>query len=100
MVNSPFSVRLDTKLKKRLEAEAARSSRSAGFVLQKAVEEYLDGKEYFHEEMKKAVKEAEKGAFISEAAMDKWFMSLGTKNELPPPEPDVFLKKPQRKVRA
>jgi predicted transcriptional regulator len=100
MASSPFSVRLDSKLKKRLEAEAERSSRSAGFVLQQAVEEYLDAKEYFHEEMRKAVKEAEKGEFISEEAMDRWFISLGTDKELPPPEPDVFLKKSRRKANA
>jgi predicted transcriptional regulator len=100
MASSPFSVRLDAKLKKRLELEASRSSRSAGFVLQQAVEEYLDAKDYFREEMRKALKEAEKGAFVSEDAMDKWFMSLGTKRELPPPQPDVFLKKTRKAQRA
>jgi predicted transcriptional regulator len=98
MVSVPFSVRLNNKLRKRLESEAARSQRSAGFVTQQAIEEYLDAKDFFREEMQKAVKEAERGEFISEKAMDEWFLSLGTDKELPPPEPDVFLKKNRRKV--
>jgi len=38
-----------------------------------------------------AIAEADKGAFISEEKMTEWFLSLGTDNELPEPEPDVFL---------
>jgi predicted transcriptional regulator len=39
-----------------------------------------------------AMEEAEKGEFISEEAMTAWFLSLGTHNELPEPQPDVFLR--------
>ena len=39
-----------------------------------------------------AMEEAEKGGFISEAAMTAWFLSLGTDNEIPEPKPDVFLR--------
>lgn len=38
-----------------------------------------------------ALDEADKGVFISEEAMRAWFYSLGTENELPEPEPDVYL---------
>lgn len=36
--------------------------------------------------------EADKGVFVSAEAMHRWIESWGTENELPPPEPDVFLK--------
>ncbi|MBA3446045.1 MAG: CopG family transcriptional regulator [Pseudaminobacter sp.] len=42
--------------------------------------------------LKERIAEADKGVFISAEAMDRWIESWGTENELPPPEPDVFLK--------
>jgi hypothetical protein len=38
-----------------------------------------------------AIVQADKGVFISEDAMTTWFESLGTHDELPEPEADVFL---------
>ena len=38
-----------------------------------------------------AIKGADKGVFISEDKMTAWFVSLETGNELPEPEPDVFV---------
>ncbi|PZO82543.1 MAG: CopG family transcriptional regulator [Mesorhizobium amorphae] len=35
--------------------------------------------------------EADKGEFISEEAMTRWVDSWGTDQELPPPEPDLFM---------
>lgn len=42
--------------------------------------------------LKERIAEADKGVFISAEAMHRWIESWGTDNELPPPEPDVFLK--------
>ncbi|MBN9242377.1 MAG: hypothetical protein J0I98_06245 [Mesorhizobium sp.] len=42
--------------------------------------------------LKERIAEADKGIFISQEAMHRWIESWGTENELPPPEPDVFLK--------
>ena len=94
MATVPFSVRLDESVKARLEAEAAREDRSAGYLVQQAVEEFLEGKEYFREQMRLAIAEADKGVFISEEAMNRWMESWDTDNELPPPEPDIFPDKP------
>lgn len=41
--------------------------------------------------MRERIAEADKGVFISSEAMLRWIESWGTENELPPPEPDVFL---------
>jgi predicted transcriptional regulator len=42
--------------------------------------------------LKERIAEADKGVFVSAEAMHRWIESWGTENELPPPEPDVFLK--------
>ena len=96
MPTTPFSIRIDIGVKAKLEQEARREDRSAGYIAQKAIEDYLDAKAYFREEMQAALAEADKGVFISEEAMDAWMMSWDTDNELPPPEPDVFLGKGER----
>jgi hypothetical protein len=38
-----------------------------------------------------ALLEADKGAFVSEELMTKWFLSLGTANEIPEPDVDFFV---------
>ena len=43
------------------------------------------------EAIRAALIEAEKGEFISSAAMRRWIGSQGTDHELPPPEIDVFV---------
>ena len=43
-------------------------------------------------DVEERIAEADKGVFISSEAMLHWIESWGTENELPPPEPDVFLK--------
>jgi predicted transcriptional regulator len=93
MVASPFSVRLDEDVKERLDREARREDRSAGYIINKAVGQYLDQKDWFRKEMEAAIAEADKGEFISWEKIRDWTRSWGTENELPPPEPDVFLNK-------
>jgi predicted transcriptional regulator len=90
MPATPFSIRLDPAVKAKLEQEARLEDRSAGYIAQKAIEDYLDAKAYKRECLREAVAEADKGVFISEEAMDTWINSWGTENELPTPKPDVF----------
>lgn len=44
-------------------------------------------------DLEDAVREADKGVFISAEKVHEWMRSWGTDNELPRPEPDVFVKK-------
>lgn len=90
MALSPFSIRLDQELKVRLERQAERVDRSAAYIVQEALEDYLDNAEFIEEELDKAEVELAQGVFISEEKMMAWLNSLGTENELPPPEPDIF----------
>ncbi|MEM0898868.1 MAG: hypothetical protein AAGI92_02835 [Pseudomonadota bacterium] len=89
MATTTFTMRLDEETKKALEAEARRNDRSAGYIAKKAITEMLDREAYKREQIAEAVKEADKGSFISEEAIDAWVDSWGTENELPPPEADV-----------
>jgi len=41
--------------------------------------------------IREAMNEADKGEFISEETMKKWFLSLGTDDELAEPKPDTFI---------
>ena len=93
MAAAPFSVRLDEDIKVRLEKEAVREDRSASYIVQKALEEYLDYQEFFRREMEAAIAEADKGVFISYEKIKARMESWDTDHELPPPEPDVFLGK-------
>ena len=92
MPSVPFSLRMDTKIKKALEAQAKLEKRSAGFVLQQAAIDYIERQKRIRALVSSLKVEAKKGEFISDEAMTAWVLSLGTENELPDPEPDVFVK--------
>jgi predicted transcriptional regulator len=91
MAAVPFSIRLEPDVRSRLEEEAKSLDRSASYVATKAIESFLEARAAKRQALIEAVAEADKGVFISEEAMDAWIDSWGTDNELPPPEPDVFL---------
>ncbi|MBN9073297.1 MAG: ribbon-helix-helix protein, CopG family [Rhizobiales bacterium] len=86
----PLSLRVDAKLKEKLESEARRQKVSADDLAERAIENYLDFQERDRAIMRQRMIEAEKGIFISEEAMTRWVESWGTDNKLPPPEPDIF----------
>lgn len=93
MPSATFSMRMDANTKSSLEAEAKRRDRSTAYVVNEAIQSYLDKQAYKRESLLAAIEEADKGIFISEEAMDKWMESWGTENELPAPEPDIFPEK-------
>ena len=89
MRSTPFSVRLDADVKGRLEAEAARLDRPASWVLHQALVAYLDDKDAERRHLEALAAEADRGTFVSSAAMGRWIDSWDTAEELPPPEPDI-----------
>jgi predicted transcriptional regulator len=91
MASARFTLRLEPELKDWLEQEAHRQERSAGFLANKAIASLRQDTEAKRSAIQDAMAEAEKGEFISEA-MTAWFLSLGTENELPEPQPDVFVR--------
>ena len=92
MPSVPLSLRIDAKIKKALDAQAKLEKRSTGYVLQQAAVDYLERQGRIRSLVASLEDEANKGEFISEETMTAWFLSLGTENELPEPQPDIFLK--------
>lgn len=86
----PYTLRIDTVLKERLEAEARRANRSAAFILQQAASDYLDRREKLHAAILALEAEADKGVFVSQEAMTSWVESWDTDKELPEPQADIF----------
>ena len=87
----PLSLHVDAELKKKLEDEARSQNISADDLVERAIESYLEIRESEREILRQRIAEADKGVFISGEAMHRWIESWGTEDELPPPEPDVFL---------
>ncbi len=92
MATVPFTFRLDEEIKTRLEEEARTDERSASYIASRAIKQYLDNRNYERLAIQEAVKEADKGVFVSSKSMRAWMASWGTDDELAPPKPDVFLK--------
>lgn len=90
MPSATFSMRMDADIKRRLEEQAARSDRSAAWVAQQAIEEYLGR----GEALRAAVQEAfdnDDGTRTSGQAVMRWLSRWGDGLDEPLPEPDIFL---------
>lgn len=87
----PLSLHVKADIKQKLEDEARSQNISASDLVARAIESYFEICESERELLRLRVAEADKGVFISGEAMHRWIASWGTENELPPPEPDVFL---------
>lgn len=87
----PLSLHLDAEIMTRLEREAKVLDVAADDLARSVIERYLDDQDLERDIIAERIAEADKGVFISEEAMTRWVESWDTENELPPPEPDVFL---------
>ena len=65
--SSVMTLRLDSKLKQQLDRLSRATSRSRSFVAADAIREYVELNNWQIEETKKAIKEADRGDFASEA---------------------------------
>jgi len=90
MASTPFSIRIEDEVRDKLEKICTLTERSKAYITSKAIEEYVERNSWKVEALKQAKKEAAKGEFISHDAMGEWINSLGTDNELPAPEVDIF----------
>jgi predicted transcriptional regulator len=90
MPTTPFSIRIESDIKRRLEKEAELEDRSAGYIAQKAIASYLDAKEFKRASLRAAEAEADKGIFVSWEKVADWMKSWDSNSELPMPEPDIF----------
>ena len=86
-----FSVRLPENLRREVDDFAKATKRSRSFVVKEAVAAYMGEQKAYLSAIDEALAEADKGVFISGEAVSKWLASWGTSDELPAPEPDIFL---------
>jgi predicted transcriptional regulator len=87
---NPFSLRLESRIRERLEEEARRLDRPASQVAQRAIARYLDAQDALRQEIDAAIAEADTGVFVSAEAMHDWMETWDSDHERPPPEPDVL----------
>lgn len=93
MGSQTFSLRIPDDIKEDLELVSAMTKRSQASVALEAISRDVAARAKQMRMIAEAKEEAEKGEFISHEAMESWVDSLGTDNELPRPEPDIFKNK-------
>ena len=80
------TVRLDRKMRDRLEALARGTRRSKSFLAAEAIGAYVEAHEWQVAEIERGVKEADAGGpFVEHDKVDAWLRSWGTDSERSPP---------------
>lgn len=90
MTSAPVSLRLDSRTRARLEAEARRAERPMSQVAIRAIGAWLDAQEALRRQIDEAAAAADEGVFVSREAVGAWMESWGTEAERPVPEPDIM----------
>jgi RHH-type transcriptional regulator, rel operon repressor / antitoxin RelB len=75
--STTITVRLQAKVKQRLEALARSTRRSKSFLAAEAIAAYVDANAWQTAETEKALKEADAGDFATEAEVDAVFRKWG-----------------------
>lgn len=74
------TVRIESRMLKRLDGLARKRSRSRASVLAEAVERYLQYEEWFANEVRKGLKEAKSGKLVDhEVVVKEWEAKLAAK---------------------
>jgi predicted transcriptional regulator len=93
MASDRITVRVEPELREWFEQQAKRKDRSLGYMVVQSMEQTKRSTEARDQMIRDAMAEADKGVFVSQEAVHKWMDSWDSENELPLPEPDVFLKR-------
>jgi RHH-type rel operon transcriptional repressor/antitoxin RelB len=84
--STTVSVRLDAKVKKRLEALAKTSKRSKSFLAAEAIAAYVEAEEWQIAEIHQGLKDIDEGRVVSHDRVSAWIRSWGKKHEQAVPE--------------
>ena len=84
-----FSVRLPDATRKNVEKLATLTKRSRSFIINEAVEAYVNDRMAYIADLDRAVQSAETGPNHSGEQIFKWMRSWGQADELPSPKPDL-----------
>ncbi len=87
-----LSVRIRGNLKESLEALSRSTKRSRAYLATEALADYVKKNAWKASELHAAIKEADKGVFISHERMVEWVNARARGKNAQPPKPDIFLK--------
>jgi|GEM_PF-1965210 predicted transcriptional regulator len=90
MSNVTFSMRIDSKIKKKLDIEAKNKNRSSSYIATQAIEHFLKAIDTKREAIEEALEIADKGEFVSSKAVNDWVDSWENEKELSAPEIDTY----------
>jgi predicted transcriptional regulator len=90
MTSHIMSLQISEEMKTRLDELSAATQRPTSVLVEDALAAYLDEQESERRYIEAAVERADQGDFVSHDAVEKWLLSWGTPDELPPPEPDII----------
>jgi predicted transcriptional regulator len=80
-MTTTLSVRLDTHIKRRLEALAKRARRSKSFLAAEAIAAYVEAESWQLDEIHAGLEELDKGRGVAHEDVSKWLRSWGKKRE-------------------
>lgn len=81
MSKTHLSVRVKPELGDKIDALAAAIERSRSYVVEKAVEEYVDREAWQVSAIRQGLADADKGLLVPHDAVQAWVNSWGTANE-------------------
>ena len=81
MPSTPFTVRVEPDVKKRLEKLAKSTGRTRSFLAAEALNEYLDANEWQVAGVKRAITSLDRGEGVSHKAVKEWVNSWDRKPE-------------------
>ncbi len=90
MSSKPFTLRIPDKVREDLKFLSASMNRTQASIASEILEEKISIKAKRIRAIQEAKAQAKNGVFISQDAMENWVDSLGSENELPVPEADIF----------
>ena len=85
-MSTTLSIRLDPKMKKRLEGLAKRSKRSKSFLAAEAIAAYVEAEEWQLSETRSGLTDLDEGRTLGHENVSKWLRSWGEKGETSVPE--------------
>lgn len=88
--STTLTVRLDARLKKKLDKLAGSTRRSKSFLAAEAIANFVELNEWQIKEIKAGLKEADEGKFVSDEEVRAWVESWGSKKERKRPKSGRF----------
>jgi RHH-type rel operon transcriptional repressor/antitoxin RelB len=86
MASTTFTVRVEPKVKKRLEKLAKSTGRTRSFLAAEALNDYLDLNEWQVAGVKRAIGSLDRGEGVSHDDVKDWVNTWGRKRERPVPK--------------